>query len=271
MNFVFIIAVLFGVTYGQSCSGRCGSRGPAVCGTDGKTYKNSCYLKCLNSHHHVLLAHSGACTSIDTYTNTNCDQICNDEEGQTRYCLSNGKTYDSMCDVQNAKCAAAKKNHHLSVVHKGGCVTLNSSCTGSHSGTCQTVHNYLCGTNGYTYMNECYFKQAQCRLAVNGTMLDILHTGLCHDTSTNQSRNIDCSKYADMSYAGLAVEGITVRINHCPDTHGKQVCADGATYSSDCAFCKRMAATHKISYTQLNIPIGHDGRCVYSPIVGKRR
>ncbi|XP_045211133.2 ovoinhibitor-like [Mercenaria mercenaria] len=288
---IFCVVVFVGVCNGQHCgsTSTCASQhGSHVCGTNGITYTNYCYLNhaiCLYKlqHRHLAMAYMGYChrTTPATHIDTkHCDVICDEEEPTNRVCLSDGQTYDTQCDANNAICNATHNHQHLTVVSKGPCLDLHSSCADAlHSHTCPHTQDYVCATNGYTYANECYLRTAQCRLLSspdNTKPIEVLHAGKCLDNSTNLSRDVDCSTYADMNYEQIpvAVEGgltQVVKINRCNTTVGHQnlVCADGITYSDECHFCHRMALLHKISYTDgLTIPIAYDGRCHHQIIIG---
>ncbi|XP_060576413.1 ovoinhibitor-like [Ruditapes philippinarum] len=287
---LFFVIVLVGVSSGQNCGSltTCSHQHKSpVCGSNGVTYSNYCYLThaiCIykQQHRHLALAHSGSCHHATSATHIDlkhCDLICDEEHPTRQVCLSNGQTYASQCDANNAICNATHSNGtHLSVVSNGPCLDLHSSCVDvNHQHTCPHTNEYVCATNGYTYANECYLRTAQCRLlsSLNAAdPIEILHEGKCKDNSTAQSRNVDCTKYADMSYAGsipVAVEGGVeqiVKINHCNHTSNTYVCADGFTYGSECSLCHRMATMHKITYTELNVAISYDGRCHHQIIIG---
>ena len=58
---------------------------------------------------------------------------------------------------------------------------------------------------------------------------------------------VDCSKYADMTLAGVAIEGLSVKINDCPSVKHSSLCYNGITFSSECNLCYRAARAHRIS------------------------
>lgn len=267
-----ISVLLVAVVSSDRCSRHCSHTRHSVCGTDGKTYRNQCYLdiaicEASRNHDYVALAHNGSCGPLDR-TDVHCDTLC-DEEGQREYCGNDGKTYANLCELQNADCLAMKHHSHVTVAHYGACLMLNGTCD-HYNATCPRTHDYKCGTTGYTYTNECYLKQAQCRQKAAGSSnpVTLLHDGKCGYASTNQSRNVDCTPYADMSLAGVAIEGISVKIDHCSTYRRDYVCANGISYSSECYLCYKAAQAHRISYSNLTIPIAHDGHCHYNPIIG---
>lgn len=57
------------------------------------------------------------------------------------------------CDANNAICNASHSNTtHLTVVSKGPCLDLHSSCTDANQPhSCPHTNEYICATNGYTY------------------------------------------------------------------------------------------------------------------------
>ena len=58
---------------------------------------------------------------------------------------------------------------------------------------------------------------------------------------------VDCSKYADMSLAGVAIEGLSVKINDCSHQHHASLCVNGLNFANECDLCYRAARAHRIS------------------------
>ena len=95
-----------------------------VCGADGRTYKNQCYLDLLR----IELAYPGKCVNCEYCTGI-----------QELVCGNDGKTYTNSCW---ADCNGAY------VVRSGPCADQCNHCPAEIAP--------VCGKNGKTYRNFCY-------------------------------------------------------------------------------------------------------------------
>lgn len=66
---------------------KCGNQQQAICGADGRTYLNPCYLDCLGAGKAV---HWGECKHINP-------KSCGCAEGKTPVCGNDMKTYENKC------------------------------------------------------------------------------------------------------------------------------------------------------------------------------
>lgn len=105
------------------------------CGSDGYTYRSSCFVE-LASH------------TIENLTFT--DGACAEEKELPSYlyrpvCGSDNVTYNNSCELDEEQ----KKDNNLTKVFDGEC---NESCD---------VYKPVCGGDGLTYNNNCNFREAQ--------------------------------------------------------------------------------------------------------------
>ena len=123
----------------SSCSDQCSEYPDLVCGSDGRTYLNQCYLMVETCMRGVSLAHYGGC-----YNNTQeCPTTCTGA-GDGPVCGSDGVVYSSMCDMRLATCG------------QGVVATGRSHClTTQHCGArCRKVRRVVCGSDGQLYANR---------------------------------------------------------------------------------------------------------------------
>ena len=77
---------------------------------------------------------------------------------------------ESMCDLQNAACAAARNHHHVTASHLGPCLTLSGGCAW-YNASCPRTNDYKCGSTGYTYREWLCFNLS--RLMTKPTKWDV--------------------------------------------------------------------------------------------------
>merc|ERR1711872_759784 len=93
------------------CNWQCKSyKGKAVCGSDGKTYKNKCVLNCKakKDKKKVSVKKQGPCGKQPP---KGCDLQCQGDKGKA-VCGSDGKTYKNKCLLN---CKAKKDKRKVSI------------------------------------------------------------------------------------------------------------------------------------------------------------
>ncbi|XP_069958473.1 serine protease inhibitor dipetalogastin-like isoform X4 [Cherax quadricarinatus] len=168
-----------------------------VCGSDGRNYRNQCYLNIAMCVDRTLVKRSnGVCTSVTTGTDTNqdpCPNTCS--RIYNPVCGSDGNTYYNQCLLNLAVCT---DRIPIYVTKEGTCDSTSggssttggssasggfspsggssasggfspsggSSTSGSSSGCvqeCAFTYSPVCGSDRVTYSNSCSFSNAVCR------------------------------------------------------------------------------------------------------------
>ena len=150
-----------------------------VCGSDGKTYHNACFLEFARCQTPSLtLAHANACEQAEqameesSARNANatnkpatksCQRFCTRD--LELLCGSDGKTYNNRCLFQVAQCMEPT----LTLVQHGACSTtrklfgFEAVKEDNCDKDCTRELRPLCGSDGKTYSNPCVFANAQCK------------------------------------------------------------------------------------------------------------
>ncbi|XP_057707180.1 serine protease inhibitor dipetalogastin-like [Corythoichthys intestinalis] len=136
-----------------------------VCGTDGRTYPNDCVIDQKNGeNHNVKVAYKGGCLTCDI-DGIQCGPIYNP------VCGSDGRTYSSLCYL----CMENAGNpNEVKVVHRGECAVADP-CV-KYGRDCPTKWEPVCGSDGYSYINECHLCQEN---RLNQKKVEVAHTGWC--------------------------------------------------------------------------------------------
>ncbi|XP_028828484.1 follistatin b [Denticeps clupeoides] len=192
------------------------TRKGAVCGSDGKTYRNECailrarckrhpdlsvqYLgKCRKTCDDVRCPGSSTCV-VDMTNNAfcvTCNHVCPEVTSPQQYlCGNDGIVYASACQLRRATCILGRS---IGVAYEGKCVDAHScediQCHGvkkclwdqkSGRGRCSTCEencpeggpgDMVCASDNITYPSECAMRQSACS---QGLVLEVKHSGSCN-------------------------------------------------------------------------------------------
>lgn len=198
-----------------------------VCGTDGRTYDNNCYLVIANCRDaSISFKHYGACG-----TETQCKQTCAGHPLRP-VCGSNNVIYRNQCELKNAACD--------NVIYEITCPDQpipppQQRC----SGTCHLFYEPKCGTDGQSYINQCHLDLNTCRnpnvtLAYEGPCIVNLPATGCTACSGNEPEDYFCGSDG-VSYQSACAFNYALCNQQCPaklrlEHSGKCNCLE------DCAF-----------------------------------
>ncbi|KAI8847388.1 hypothetical protein BC829DRAFT_396475 [Chytridium lagenaria] len=203
----------------QPCRRICPTNYDPVCGSDRRTYSNSCALSLASCRDiRITLASKGACPRPPPPPPPpSCDRLCTAIVDPV--CGSDGVTYSNPCRLSIAVC----KNPKISISAKGACKPSTPppppplTC----DKMCPSIYDPVCGTDGKTYPSVCALSVATCR----DPLIAVAAKGECALPPTGP--------------------GCAVR---CNTQLVQQVCGtDGKTYQNDCfllaATCTNAALT----------------------------
>ena len=156
-----------------------------VCGSDGKTYSNKCAMKAAACPQRldITVSYEGECIEDGSSAEevpekrqvADCQKACTTRIFKP-VCGSDGKTYNTLCDLENAAC---KSEEELSMVSEGRCrqTTLgDKNCPE----LCTEQYEPVCGSNGKTYSNLCKLNSEACKSRVS---LRMAYRGECKGRS----------------------------------------------------------------------------------------
>ncbi|XP_076472604.1 agrin-like [Babylonia areolata] len=242
------------------CKYQCDKELAPVCGSDGKTYSNSCFLdmQACKQHRKIAVLYNGECTtdsnpcdsrecrpmeecSVDRngVPTCQCPQYC---EPVVRYvCGNDSRTYDSECQLRKQTCEAFN-GPYVVVAHQGQCGhdvpcrdfhCANDAICRVHNGRpqcvcpqCSEEYRPVCGFNGITYENECKLRQFNCE---NQIRVQIKKRGPCNGCAAKK-----CDFYAVCETVDDQPRCVCPSKASCRRAEGQVCGTDGRTYSSEC-------------------------------------
>jgi len=131
-----------------NCEHHCDKEPDMVCGNDGRTYINLCYLMVENCQKGVELSHYGGCGN-GTQT---CPDNCVGAERDGPICGSDGNVYKNTCQMKLKTCGQ-------NVVE----ADLRHCQTTKHcNDKCFRISKLSCGSDGKLYNNGCQMMRKNC-------------------------------------------------------------------------------------------------------------
>ncbi|XP_008185835.2 agrin [Acyrthosiphon pisum] len=270
------------------CSEFCGEDFIPVCGSDGRTYTNECFLRrqacrmmpglrivfhgpcdqgvnpCLN-----FTCWEGSRCAIDRLGIAECrcpePTLC--ETSVRPVCGTDGYTYESKCLLERIGCS---KRSGVTVAYDGHCGDANP-CNGylCNSGAtckvrdgkavcecplCSEHHEPVCGTDGNTYSNECKLKYHSCQ---QKQIIGVSHNGTCNDCT-----KMNCQFHSVCESDGMEAKCVCPTFK-CANASGKVCGTDGITYTDLCHLQNASCATRKKIFAAYAGECGscHDQKC----------
>ncbi|XP_044890101.1 tomoregulin-2 isoform X3 [Prionailurus viverrinus] len=166
------------------CQFKCNSDYVPVCGSNGESYQNECYLRqaACKQQSEILVVSEGSCA---TDAGSGSGDGVHEGSGET------SQKETSTCDICQfgAECDEDAEDVW--------CV-CNIDCS-------QTNFNPLCASDGKSYDNACQIKEASCQ---KQEKIEVMSLGRCQDNTTTTTKSED-GHYARTDYADLTGTGLT--------------------------------------------------------------
>ncbi|XP_031566740.1 agrin-like [Actinia tenebrosa] len=175
-------------------------------------------------------------------------------------CGTDGETYVNTCLLKLKSC---QDNSDLSVAYSGECLPdpclakrcppyakckllSNNKPTCVCASECQLSYNFVCGTNGKTYLSVCALQLESCTTNQNIT---VAHDGVCD--------NVACGSKSCPPFSVCLSDQCTCPL-YCPPSNITVCGSNGKTYLNECNLRKEACEMKS------NLGVLHQGKC-YDP------
>ncbi|XP_076085746.1 agrin-like isoform X7 [Mytilus galloprovincialis] len=272
------------------CNTVCPDEVNMVCGSNGHTYSNQCWLEreACRSQTDLKVLHPGRCKDLFTKSILDEDNPCKlikcdygevcriDHEGKghcecppscqlviNKVCGTDDVTYDNECELRRRAC---QNKTVVDIKHLGACGGEHCKTRCGHGArcvkqngveTCVCPHKCqdgyfepVCGSDGKTYKNFCRLQEYNCHQKTN---IIKEHDGLCNGCGKQET----CEHYSFCYRSGNSAKCVCPT---CEENTVAKVCgSDGRTYDNECKLRKTSCMNSTF------ITVASDGECVKDP------
>uniref|UniRef100_A0A2P2HX35 Agrin-like n=1 Tax=Hirondellea gigas TaxID=1518452 RepID=A0A2P2HX35_9CRUS len=186
----------------QRCKDICPFSYKAVCGSDGRIYNSKCQMKVKNCGKHIFETPMVHCRPQERTTG-GCPISCEGVKNSP-VCGSNGRLYDSECDMERLNCGLGGAGRVFPVSLEK-CRKKMDSCERIQ---CPFTLDPVCGTDSSTYINYCHLHKATCKKGV-----ELAHYGHCPDMSVIENCEAECSDEQEEQYPVCGSDGNVYQSN----------------------------------------------------------
>jgi len=243
----------------QQCQDVCPFSYKPLCGSDGRIYNSRCQMKVRNCGKHIFETPMVHCRP-QSRSSHGCPLSC-EREPLSPVCGSNGRLYDSECDLERLNCGLGGAGK-VYPVKLEKCQKKLESCARIQ---CPMTLDPVCGTDSTTYINYCHMHKATCKKGVA-----LAHYGHCPDMAVSDV--CSCSDDAtdvqpvcgsdgnvyrgvcDMRRRTCGQKVVAVALHHCEatkhcvtrceDDHVAACGSDGKMYRNACEMKAKNCGKH---------------------------
>ncbi|CAH0386305.1 unnamed protein product [Bemisia tabaci] len=210
----------------RHCRESCWRVSKPTCGSDGNIYSNSCRMKSKNCGKHVFEVPMAFCMTQERNRNgasNACPVSCDDEKDRLT-CGSDGNIYRNECEMKMLNCEVSKRR--VTRVDLDKCRGKLNKCKKIQ---CSDEYDPVCGSDAYTYTNNCHLQQATCmkgiQLAHIGKCAKLLAPESCPDSCDHEETHPVCGSdgnvyrnECELKKSTCGQKVVEVPLHHCPTT-----------------------------------------------------